>query len=323
MRSVFKLVLGLVLLLALCIFIIVQPVYYNRTANIAVHVIPKNLEDHVRMLSQTNPARAGSAANLNITAAYIKRQFERYQGKFGQVSLDKFSVDGETYQNISLLYGDGVKPRIIVGAHYDSFQGLPGADDNASGVAVLIELAKLFTDRDNKNDIELIAYSLEEPPNFGSENMGSYYHAKKLVDNHVPVVIMVSLEMLGYYSNEVGSQSYPFPGMKLIYPEKANYIAMVSDLHSMFKLRQAKVVMQSALDFPVYSFTAPGFLANVNESDHLWFWHKGFPAIMITDTAYYRNTAYHTENDTIDRLDFNKMAKVADGVHEIIVEFDD
>jgi len=322
MKLAIKSILTLVVLFGLLLLIVVQPIYNPQPANIAVRVTPSALQDHVKMLSQTNPPRVGEA-NLSISAAYIKRQFERAKGKLGEVSEVPFTVEGHTYHNISLLLGDGSRSRIVIGAHYDSFEGLPGADDNASGVAVLLEVAKLLRDRENNNDIELIAYSQEEPPNFGSDNMGSFFHSKQLAEQKVDVKLMLSLEMLGYYSDEIGSQSYPVPGMNMIYPKKGNYIALVSDLHSMFKLRRAKQQMQSALDFPAYSLTAPGFLQFINWSDQLWFWVKGYPAIMITDTAFYRNQAYHSENDTIDRLDFEKMAKVADGVQQIVIAFDE
>jgi len=323
MFRLIKILVSMLLLLGISIFIAVQPVFYKENANIAVHVIPKSLEEHVKMLSQTNPPRADSVSNLDISAAYISRQLERVKGKFGVVSKQEFQVDGKTFHNVSLLLGEGNRPRIVIGAHYDSYEGYPGADDNASGVAVLLEVAKLLTSRENTNDIELIAYSQEEPPNFGSENMGSYFHAKQLKENNIEVKLMLSLEMLGYYSDELGSQSYPLRGMKYIYPEKGNFIALISDLGSMLKVRRAKLHMQSALDFPAYSFTAPSFIKGVAWSDQLWFWANDFPAIMITDTAFFRNTAYHTENDTMDRLDFVKMAKVADGVHQIIIAFDE
>lgn len=312
----------MVVVVGLAILMVVQPIFPSQPANIAVRVTPGALQDHVKMLSQTNPPRNGET-NLGITAAYIKRQFERVKGKIGAVNEDTFTVDGKTYSNISLLLGEGNRSRIVIGAHYDSFDGFPGADDNASGVAVLLEVAKLLTDRDNKNDIELIAYSQEEPPSFGSENMGSYYHAKRLADNNIKVKLMISLEMLGYYNDDEGSQFYPLPGMDLIYPKKGNFISLVSDLKSALKVRRAKQHMQSAIDFPAYSLTAPGFLQGVSWSDQRWFWANGFPAIMVTDTAFYRNLAYHTENDTMDKLNFEKMAKVADGVHQIIIAFDE
>lgn len=321
--KIVKTLLAVVVILGIAVFIMVQPVYYNYKANIAIHVLPDALKEHVKMLSQTNPPRGNSADNLDISAAYIKRQFERYQGKFGKVNEYTYQLQDQTYRNVSLLYGDGVRERIVIGAHYDSYQGLSGADDNASGVAALLELAKLLADRENNYDIELVAYTLEEPPHFGSANMGSMHHASALSKNDISVVLMLSLEMLGYYSEEPGSQSYPMPGMSLIYPNKGNYIALVSNLASMMKLRSVKLVMQSAMDFPVYSLTAPSFVPGVDFSDHMPFWDQGFPAIMVTDTAFYRNLSYHTESDTLEKLDFKKMAQVVDGVFQVVSAFDD
>jgi len=323
MRFVIKLILLLLVVLGISVFVAVQPLFYNHQANIAVRVMPTALEGHVKMLSQTNPPRADSTANLDISAAYIARQFERAKGKFGSVNEYEFQVAGKTYRNVSLLMGEGNRPRIVIGAHYDSYEGFPGADDNASGVAVLLEVAKLLTSRDNKNDIEFIAYSLEEPPFFASEQMGSYFHVKRLAESNVEIKLMLSLEMLGYYSDEEGSQAYPLPGMSMIYPKKGNYVALISDLRSMLQVRRAKMHMQSALDFPAYSFTSPSFVKGVAWSDQLWFWANNYPAIMVTDTAFFRNLSYHTEQDTMDRLDFVKMAKVADGVHQIILAFDE
>jgi len=322
MKFILQLILALIVLGGISVLVVVQPIFPTPAANIAVRVTPSALEEHVKLLTQANPPRKGDA-NLDITAAYIVRQFERAKGKTGNISEQTFTIDNKTYRNISLMWGEGKRPRIVIGAHYDSFEGLPGADDNASGVAVLLEVAKLLTDRENKNDIELVAYSQEEPPYFGTENMGSYYHAKKLSDDKIDVILMISLEMLGYYSDTEGSQTYPVPGMNLIYPKKGDYVALVSNLPSMLKLRRAKQHMQSAINFPAYSLTAPGFVPGVMLSDQLWYWKFGMPAIMITDTAFYRNLSYHSEGDTMDRLDFNRMAKVGDGVFQITVAFDE
>jgi len=284
---------------------------------ITIDVNSLSLKKHVVTLSETNPPRSEDTDNLDVSALYIKEQLAKY----GDVREMEFTVWGIPYRNISILFGDDASERIIVGAHYDSFQGLPGADDNASGVAGLIELARLLSQSQLNRSVELVAYTLEEPPYFRTADMGSAVHAKSLQENGVDVVVMMSLEMIGYFTDEPDSQDYPFSLMKLFYPSTGNFIAVVGNFYGFSIVGETKRAMKSVTSLPVRSLNAPGALAGVDFSDHLAFWWYDFPALMITDTAFYRNKAYHTKNDTWDRLDYERMSEVVNGVYNAVLEF--
>jgi hypothetical protein len=311
---VFSIPIGLVAGLS---FLIYQPLVFSSAKLINVEVDTQALKQHVITLSELNPPRSEDTDNLDVSASYIKQQFSKY----GEVQEMEYSVWGIPYRNISILFGDEANERVVVGAHYDSFQGLPGADDNASGVAGLIELAKLLCQSEMQRSVELVAYTLEEPPYFRTPEMGSAVHAKKLKENGVDVVVMMSLEMIGYFTDEPNSQEYPFSIMKLFYPSTGNFIAVVGNLSGFGIVRKTKSAMKSVMNLPVRSLNAPGALAGVDFSDHLNFWQYDYPAIMITDTAFFRNKAYHTETDTWNRLDYGRMSEVVKGVYNAVLEF--
>ena len=297
--------------------VVAQSTASSEEKQITIDVNPLSLKEHVVTLSETNPPRSEDTDNLDVSAFYIKEQLAKY----GDVQEKEYTVWGIPYRNISILFGDDASERIIVGAHYDSFQGLPGADDNASGVAGLIELARLLSQARLKHSVELVAYTLEEPPYFRTPDMGSAVHAKTLKENGVDVVVMISLEMIGYFTDEPDSQEYPFSLMKLFYPSTGNFVAVVGNFSGFSIVSKTKRAMKSVTSLPVRSLNAPGALAGVDFSDHLAFWWYDFPALMITDTAFYRNKAYHTKNDTWDRLDYERMSEVVKGVYNAVLEF--
>ncbi len=203
---------------------------------------------------------------------------------------------------------------------YDVNGPNPGADDNASGIAGLIELARLLKSEKLKKNITLVAYTLEEPPYFASNAMGSYVHAKTERENNSDIELMISLEMIGYFSNKKGSQLFPIKLLNLFYPDKGNFIVIVDQLYSGWA-RKIKTGMAKHMSLPVYSINAPSIIPGVDYSDHRNYWAHGYGAVMVTDTSFYRNFAYHTENDTSDKLDFNKMAEVVKGVFGYVMEF--
>jgi hypothetical protein len=168
--------------------------------------------------------------------------------------------------------------------------------------------------------VELVAYCTEEPPFFGTRWMGSYHHAEERARAGVPVRAMLCLEMVGYFSDRFGSQTYPMPLLHLYYPARGNFIAVVGNTRQRGLLRRVKAVMKGATDLPVWSASAPGKLPGVDFSDHRNYWAFGVPAVMVTDMAFYRNRAYHTERDTWDRLDYQRMAKVVGGVHRAVTD---
>jgi Zn-dependent M28 family amino/carboxypeptidase len=233
------------------------------------------------------------------------------------VEVQPFKFGGRQFRNFLAHYGPADAPILVVGAHYDVCGEQSGADDNASAVAGLLELARLFGRHrpEVSHRIELALWPLEEPPNFRTENMGSAVHADSLAKRKADVSGMISLEMLGYFSDEPGSQTYPAPGMGLLYPSRGNFISVVGNGSSWGFTRRVKARMAGATELPVRSINAPASVPGVDFSDHLNFWVHGWNAVMITDTAFFRNPNYHEITDTADTLDYQRMAHVVTGVY--------
>lgn len=289
-----------------------------RSKKSQVSVSVESLEKHVRKLSiDFVPRNASHIGNINRTANYIRAEFESIGT--GEVTEQWFQAAGRRYRNVSLLLGEGHGPRVVIGAHYDGYGPYPAADDNASGIAGLIELARLMARRPTQTPLEFVAYPLEEPPFFATDDMGSWRHAAEMKRQRFDSCkYMVSLEMIGYFSDERGSQSYPAGFLRWFYPDRGNYIAIVGNTKQRRLIRGFKAGMRGSTPLPVRSLCAPSSIPGIDFSDHRNYWRAGFPAVMITDTAFYRNQAYHTEGDTADRLDYDKMAMVVIGVYEAI-----
>ena len=210
---------------------------------------------------------------------------------------------------------------MIVGAHYDVCEDQPGADDNASAIAGLLEISRIINIyKDNlKYRVDFVAYTLEEPPFFTTEAMGSYVHAKEIHDRKIDVRGMICLEMIGFFTEEK-TQQYPLPLMKIVYPIKGNFIGVVGDFNSVSLVNEvSKYIKTAAID--VSKLYAPAAVPGVDFSDHRSYWSFGYKAVMITDTAFYRNPNYHSESDTIDTLDFDKMVEVVSGLCFAIMNF--
>lgn len=279
-----------------------------------------NLERHVRYLAGITPSRSYKNIQSMLKAEeYIQGQFKDLGYEVRLQDVDSYR---QTYHNIIVRYGDkNAKDIIVIGAHYDvAGDDNAGADDNASGVAGLIEIARLLKEQKPKVDtaIELVAYTLEEPPFFGGHEMGSAYHADQLKADGMNVRFMVSLEMIGYYSDEFLSQQFPYPFFYGFYPWTGNFIAIVSSPEDRQLTRDFKKSMANGAKLPVYSINAPSLVAGVNFSDHRSYWAHGWPALMVTDTAFFRNVEYHKEGDTPDRLDYKRMADVVFGVYSAL-----
>ena len=281
-------------------------------------VTPESLHAHVKTLSvDFAPRSYRDRDRLAQCVAYIR---EHFQAAGAAVTVQEYSIDGSTYENMIGTFGPETGRRVIVGAHYDGCDTTPGADDNASGIAGLLALAKLLGDDANQPAIrvDLVAYCTEEPPHFGGSDMGSYRHAQWLAEQKVDVAAMVCLEMIGYFTDEPDSQDYPFAALKFLYPSTGNFIAVVGNTQQRRLLATVKDAMAGATDLPVYSAAIPEMVPGVDFSDHRSYWEFNYPAVMITDMAFYRNTAYHTEADTHDRLDYVRMAKVVLGIHQTV-----
>jgi hypothetical protein len=274
------------------------------------------LRAHVRMLSETfHPRDSRHLENLERAADYIEDHLARAGG---QVVSQPFRVDGRDYRNIIARFGPEGGERLIVGAHYDSVHGTPGADDNASGVAALLELAVLLGQRAPPLRVDLVAYTLEEPPYFSTGQMGSAVHARSLKEAGVKVRGMLALEMLGVYSDAPGSQDYPLPVLRLRYPDTGHFIGVVGLPGDGGLTEQVAEAMRAGSPLPVESLSAPAGVTGVTLSDHASFWEQGYRAVMVTDTAFFRNPRYHTAADTWDTLDYARMARAVQGVYAAV-----
>ena len=315
------------MLLVVLIFLIVlivfwfwmtQPLFSRAQPSSERTVDPSRLEAHVRKLSiELGPRDVDHIENLDRVAAYIKDEFSQTSA---HVSEQVYRVQGKTYRNVVTQFGPASEERIVVGAHYDTAGPLPGADDNASGVAGLIELARLLGRQQPPLRVELVAFSLEEPPYFRTTGMGSSVHAQSLRNQNVRVRAMISLEMIGYFSDAPSSQSFPIGVLSAFYPSTGNFISVVGRLSDGLLVRKTKSAMRNATPLPVYSINAPQFVAGVDFSDQLNYWQAGYSAMMITDTAFYRNRNYHTAQDTAEKLDYKRMAMVVEGVYAVVNE---
>lgn len=316
-RLLLAVLLGILGLLIVGGVIITQPVFINQQTNRVVLVDPVRLETHVRMLSETLvPRDAEHPENLDQVAAYIRREFEQATEHVFDQSYD---VQGTTYRNVIALLGPDTEERIVIGAHYDTAGPIPGADDNASGIAGLIELAHLLSEVALPLRMELVAFTLEELPYFRTPKMGSAVHAASLKEQGIPVRVMFSLEMIGFFSNAPGSQAFPLSMLRAFYPSEGNFIAVVGKLFQGSTVRHIKRAMRKASPLPVYSINAPRWLPGVDFSDHKNYWEVGYSAVMITDTAFYRNPFYHTKYDTAETLDYSRMAMVVQGVYAAVL----
>lgn len=270
------------------------------------------LERDVRELSQRYPGRnASQPAVLEGAAAHVEARLAQWGLP---VESQRFEVRGQSFRNLVVRLGPDTPDVVVVGAHYDVFGNLPGADDNASGVAGLLELARLLKGRPLARRVELVAYTNEEPPFFRTRSMGSAVHAAGLRDAGKRVPLMLSLECIGYFADTPGSQLHPVRLMDALYPTTGHFIALVGFYRDGAVSRQVKAAMAGATALPVHSINAPGFVLGVDFSDHLNYASDGFVGMMVTDTAFYRNRAYHTAQDTWDRLDYVRMAQVVDAV---------
>lgn len=271
------------------------------------------------------PRPAGDPLHLQKVAFWIAERL-RLAGCAPQ--MEPFEVDGHPYWNVTAEArpetpagtpaGEKKAPGFLLGAHYDTEPGTPGADDNSSGVAVLLELARRFCQQPPPGRLRFAFYALEEMPNFASENMGSAFHARALKSAGDLPEWMMSLEMLGYYSDAPDSQNFPYWFFRLLYPSEANFVAFVSDLGSRSLNRRLHHAFLAASDLPAERLSAPAFVPGVDFSDHRSFRAVGVPAVMLTDTSFYRYSHYHLATDTPDRLDYGRMAKIVLGLETVL-----
>lgn len=260
----------------------------------------------VHIVGERNPRTA--LKQLAAVGAYIEKEF----AGFGlRVESDPFSYRGRSYRNIIARTQARRAPLVILGAHFDAVEGSPGADDNASGVAVLLEAARLLASMRLNFEMLFCAFNLEEHNMIGSSHL-----AKRLKADGAKITGMVSLEMLGYTDHRPGTQKYP-TALSWLYPDRADFVGVIGNWRSGALLRSFAAALKKIDGLPVETLSVLGngfFMPQTRLSDHAPFWDAGYPALLLTDTAFMRNPHYHSASDTIETLDLDFMAKVCQGV---------
>lgn len=276
----------------------------------------ERLTRHVRALSEEIGNRdLYELEKLERAAGYIEAQLTDAGYR---VESQPYTVEGKTVRNL-IVTTPGVRAPaevVIVGAHYDTCSN-PGADDNASGVAGLIELARLLAGTRTDRTVKLIAFTNEEPMFFQTESMGSRVYAKAARERHEDIRAVIVLEMIGYYSDRPNSQRYP-PLFGLFYPNRGNFLGVVANLKYGPLAKQVAQAFKRHSSFPVEWIAAPGWVQGIGWSDHWSFWQEGYPAVMLTDTAFLRNPHYHQATDTWETLDYPRLAAAVEGLKGVL-----
>jgi hypothetical protein len=237
------------------------------------------------------------------------------------ISRQGYEVAGLICYNIEVEIQGQDRPDeiVIIGAHYDSVFGSPGANDNATGAAAVLSLAHLFREKRTSRTVRFVEFVNEEPPYFRSPKMGSVIYAKQCRERNEKVIAMLSLETIGYYRDEWGSQRYPFP-FGLIYPSTGNFIGFVGNTSSRDLVLEAVSSFRRHARFPSEGGALPGFIPGIDLSDQWAFWQQGYPGIMVTDTALFRYPYYHTPNDTPDKVQYERLARVVVGMEGVVAD---
>jgi Zn-dependent M28 family amino/carboxypeptidase len=275
-------------------------------------------KDVVYLARELGSRSTGSADNLERAAAYIRNRMGHDLISREQI----YYINKKPYRNLVFekVGEDPSLPVIIMGAHYDSVPFTPGADDNASGVSMLISVAHAF-ERHNNHTIRYVFFTLEEAPYSFSENMGSMRYARYLRDRHEKIKLMICLEMVGYYSDE-RIQEYPSEELKLHYPAEGNYAAVVGRPEHRRIVTNFYTDLKNTNRFPVAFIVAPPSMRGIGFSDHASFWEMGYPALMVTDTSFYRNKNYHKKTDLPETLDYLKMSLLAGSLAKVLEDLD-
>ncbi len=288
----------------------------NEPARQEITALRDRLMAHVRVLGgEIGERHLLEPEGLRAAAAYVRGVWSA-QGF--SVTDEAFEVFGRRCANLVVEQSGSSQSRdiVLVGAHYDSVVGSPGANDNATGVAVLLEMSAALKRAALPRTLRFVAFVNEEPPYFQTERMGSRRHARQARERGERIVAMMSLETLGYYADAPGSQRYPFP-LGAFYPNTANFLGVVGNLASRSLVREVLAHFMDATDFPVEGAATFAWIPGVDWSDHWSFWKEGYRAVMLTDTAPYRYPAYHTSRDRPEQVNAAEFARAAHGIIEV------
>ena len=301
------------------------------------HMPARSFRDPLPTFTAEEQASAGRLrAHLNVLAGEIgERNLGRYDAMLKaeaylqrelealglRVNREEFQVGEYRVANLFVNIRGTSRPEewIVVGGHYDTVPGGPGANDNGTGAVALLELARLALADPPQRSVRLVAFANEENPYFGTDGMGSWVHAKGCRARQEQIAAMISVETIGYFSDEPKSQRYPFP-LGYLYPDTGNFIAFVSNVKNRELVHRCIRAFRHTTFFPSEGGALPGNLPGVGWSDHWAFWQEGCPAVMVTDTALFRDPHYHTPEDLPERLDMQRLARVVRGLGAVILD---
>jgi len=288
--------------------------------SIDVDTLRDRLSEHVDVLARVIGDRnlLTKYTALESAARYVESTFAQIGY---QTSAQTYEVGDKEVRNIEVESRGTSKPDdiLVIGAHYDSVPGCPAANDNASGVAGVLELARHFRTISTARTLRFVAFVNEEPPYFHTELMGSLVYARRCLKQRENIVGMISLETIGYFSDAPGSQTYPLL-LRPFFPSRGNFIAFVGDCSARRFVKRVGKLFRRHSDFPMQRAAAPGFIPGIGWSDHWSFSQVGYPALMVTDTAPFRYRYYHTPQDTPEKLDYERMGRVVAGIGGVINE---
>jgi len=253
------------------------------------------------------------------TADFLASEFSKCHY---QVRRQSYQVYNQQFENLEVEIKGSYQPEqiVVVGAHYDSVFNCPGANDNGTGTIAVLELARAFAGKQISRTLRFVEFVNEEPPFFMTPNMGSFVYAKNCRQNQENIVAMFSLETIGYYSDKLGSQKFP-PGLDHFYPSTGNYITFVSNMANRKLVCDVISSFRRHTQFPSEGVALPELFTGIDFSDHWAFWQHNYPALMVTDTAFFRYSYYHQPDDTIDKINFDRFTRVVAGLERVIADF--
>jgi Zn-dependent M28 family amino/carboxypeptidase len=281
--------------------------------------LERRLQAHVRALAgDIGERNVFRPTRLDAAAGYLEATL---RGLGHSVEAQPFETSGVPVRNLEVAQmGHARRDEIVVvGAHYDSVIGSPGANDNATGVGAVIELSRLLADQELPRTVRFVLFVNEEPPFFMTGNMGSLHYARRAQERGERIEAMLSLETIGYFSDEENSQHYPFP-FSFFYPSRGNFIGFVGNVASRSLVQRAVGSFRRHSALPSEALAAPGWITGVGWSDHWSFWQHGYPGVMVTDTALFRYEPYHTSQDTPDRVRYEHLTRVVAGLEKVVVD---
>jgi Zn-dependent M28 family amino/carboxypeptidase len=278
----------------------------------------ENLKRHVQVLA----ADIGERNTFKPQALHLAEEYiaQVWKAQGYEVVRQEYPLKGDRWANLEITRAGRAKeaPFLLIGAHYDSVIGSPGANDNGTGVAALLEISRAFAAIEPHASVRFVAFVNEEPPYFQTSSMGSRIYAQKARDRRDKIRVMASLETIGYYSDAPASQKFPFPSglFSLLYPDKGNYIVFASNMGSKAVTQEARNLFRAVSDFPIEIISTFEMVPGIDWSDHASFWRTGYSAFMVTDTAPYRYPYYHTAADTPEKINYEALGRVTEGLHQ-------